>query len=69
MKKSGFRWWIDRIRATLQLVDIIRIDHFRGFEAYWEIPAGEKTAINGQWVKAPGIAMFEAVEKALAADQ
>lgn len=65
MAAHGYQWWIDRIRATLRLVDIIRIDHFRGFEAYWEVPAGEETAINGRWVKAPGKALFEAVEKAL----
>jgi len=65
MRQSNFGWWIDRIRATLNLVDIIRIDHFRGFEAYWEIPAGEETAIKGKWVKAPGVALFEAVELAL----
>lgn len=67
MAKSGFQWWIDRIRATLNLVDIIRIDHFRGFEAYWEIPADEETAINGKWVKAPGMALFYAVKQALGA--
>ncbi|MCB0212202.1 MAG: 4-alpha-glucanotransferase [Anaerolineae bacterium] len=67
MAKSDFQWWIDRIRATLNMVDIIRIDHFRGFEAYWEIPAGEPTAINGRWVKAPGMALFYAVKKALGA--
>ncbi len=65
MTAQGYQWWIDRIQATLQLVDIIRIDHFRGFEAYWEIPAGEETAIVGKWVKAPGKALFEIVEKAL----
>jgi 4-alpha-glucanotransferase len=65
MAKQGFRWWIERIRATLQMVDIIRIDHFRGFEAHWEIPAGEETAVNGQWVKAPGMELFEAVKQEL----
>ena len=65
MAGQGYRWWIERIRATLDLVDIIRIDHFRGFEAYWEIPAGEETAINGHWVKAPGQELFEAIEAAL----
>ena len=65
MAAHGYQWWIERIQATLQLVDIIRIDHFRGFEAYWEIPAGEETAINGQWVKAPGKELFQAVGKAL----
>ena len=65
MAGQGYRWWIERIEATLQWVDIIRIDHFRGFEAYWQIPAGEETAINGMWVKAPGQDLFEAVEQAL----
>ena len=60
-----FDWWIERIRQTLTLVDIVRIDHFRGFEAAWEIPAGEPTAVNGQWVKGPEAALFEAVERAL----
>jgi len=51
---TGYRWWIARMRATLDLVDLVRLDHFRGFEAYWEICADESTAINGRWVKAPG---------------
>ena len=65
LKRKKFKWWVDRIKATLQLVDIIRIDHFRGFEAYWEIPADEETAINGRWVKAPGMELFKTIEKAL----
>ncbi len=65
MQADGFKWWINRIKATLQLVDIIRVDHFRGFQAYWEVPAGEKTAINGRWVEAPGMELFETVEKEL----
>ncbi|MDX1524364.1 MAG: 4-alpha-glucanotransferase, partial [Anaerolineae bacterium] len=65
MAGQGYRWWIERIRATLNLVDIIRIDHFRGFEAYWEIAADEETAINGRWVKAPGAELFKAIEEAL----
>lgn len=65
MADRGFQWWIDRIRATLRLIDIIRIDHFRGFESYWEIPAGEETAINGEWIKAPGQELFETVKKEL----
>jgi 4-alpha-glucanotransferase len=65
MQANGFKWWISRIKATLQLVDIIRIDHFRGFEAYWEVPAGEKTAINGRWVKAPGMELFKSIKKEL----
>ncbi|MBE7552389.1 MAG: 4-alpha-glucanotransferase [Anaerolineales bacterium] len=65
MAAQNYRWWIERIRATLRLVDIIRIDHFRGFEAYWRVPYGEETAINGKWIKAPGMELFETVEKEL----
>jgi 4-alpha-glucanotransferase len=65
MAAQGFKWWIERIWATLQLVDMIRIDHFRGFEAYWEVPFGEETAINGRWVKAPGVELFQTVEREL----
>jgi 4-alpha-glucanotransferase len=65
MAGTGYVWWIDRFRSALKLVDIIRLDHFRGFEAYWEIPGDEETAINGRWVKAPGSEMLEAVQKAL----
>lgn len=61
----GFQWWIDRIGRACQLYDIIRLDHFRGFEAYWAIPAAEETAINGEWVKAPGFELFHALEEAL----
>jgi 4-alpha-glucanotransferase len=61
----GFDWWIERIRHALALYDIIRLDHFRGFEAYWAIPATEETAVNGTWVKAPGLALFRALEAAL----
>src|SRR5512136_140573 len=63
--KDSYAWWIERFRAARNLVDIIRIDHFRGFEGYWEIPATETTAINGRWVHGPGAALFEAVQKAL----
>lgn len=55
---DGYRWWLDRIRATLSIVDILRIDHFRGFQAYWSIPKGEKTAINGKWLIGPGQDFF-----------
>jgi 4-alpha-glucanotransferase len=65
MEKSGFAWWIARFRATLKLVDVIRLDHFRGFEAYWEVPAGSPNAIKGRWVKAPGAAMLNKVREAL----
>ena len=61
----GFDWWIERMRHALRLADLVRIDHFRGFEAYWEIPAGEKTAIPGRWVKGPGRALFDALLAAL----
>lgn len=65
LEETGFQWWIDRIKSNLVLSDIIRIDHFRGFAAYWAVPYGEKTAINGEWVPAPGKALFTAIEKAL----
>jgi 4-alpha-glucanotransferase len=61
----GFDWWIDRIRRATELYDIIRLDHFRGFESYWAIPAAEETAVHGEWVKAPGLALFRALENAL----
>lgn len=64
-EKEGYRWWIERMRTTLQLCDRVRIDHFRGFESYWEIPAGSRTAIKGHWKKGPGAAVFEALSKAL----
>jgi 4-alpha-glucanotransferase len=65
MKQTKYRWWVDRIRAALRLYDYIRIDHFRGFEAYWEVPGGENTAINGRWVKGPGAELFVALQKEL----
>ena len=65
MEKNGFRWWIERVRTTLQYVDVIRIDHFRGFEAYWEVAYGEETAINGRWVKGPGHVFFDKLMEAL----
>ena len=64
-KAGGYHWWIERIRALLRLVDSIRIDHFRGFEAYWEIPASELTAIKGRWVEGPGAPLFQAIKAAL----
>ena len=63
--KREFGWWIDRIRRSIRLYDIVRLDHFRGFEAYWAIPAEEETAVNGEWVKAPGLNLFRALEAAL----
>jgi 4-alpha-glucanotransferase len=62
---QGYRWWIERFRTTLTLVDIARLDHFRGFAAYWEVPASEETAVNGRWAPGPGAALFEAVRDAL----
>jgi len=64
-ERTGFAWWFRRIGAVLSMVDIVRIDHFRGFESYWAIPASEKTAINGKWKKGPGAAFFIALEKKL----
>jgi 4-alpha-glucanotransferase len=67
--QTGYTWWIERFRAVLTLVDRVRIDHFRGFEASWEIAAGSPTAIQGEWVKGPGASLFEAVQSALKMDQ
>jgi len=65
MAKDGYAWWIERFRATHALVDIIRLDHFRGFEKYWGVPGTDITAMNGRWVPGPGIKLFKAVQKAL----
>ncbi|HEY4675716.1 MAG TPA: 4-alpha-glucanotransferase [Candidatus Angelobacter sp.] len=65
IKKDGYRWWIERLRASLKMFDMVRLDHFRGFEAYWEIPAGEPTAMNGKWVKGPGRELFQVLTGAL----
>jgi 4-alpha-glucanotransferase len=65
LARTGYAWWIERFRATLAMVDIVRLDHFRGFEAYWEVPATETTAINGRWVKGPGAKFFQAIQEAL----
>jgi len=65
LRESGFQWWIERFRALFDLFDVVRVDHFRGFEAYWEIPTGETTAINGRWTKAAGAEVFSAVESVL----
>jgi 4-alpha-glucanotransferase len=63
LKERGFDWWVARIRRSLTLYDIIRLDHFRGFEAFWSIPADEETAVNGQWVKAPGHDLFQRLKE------
>ncbi len=63
LQQTGYRWWIERFRGALELYDAVRIDHFRGFEAYWEIPGDETTAINGRWVKGPGADFFATLER------
>ena len=68
LKATGFAWWIKRFKANLQYLDIVRIDHFRGFESYWGVPQGEKTAENGEWYPAPGKEFFQALGKALGDD-
>jgi 4-alpha-glucanotransferase len=65
MQRNSFKWWIGRVKATLGLYDIVRIDHFRGFEAYWAVPYGDETAMNGKWEKAPGMELFEAIRNEL----
>ncbi|HTP79627.1 MAG TPA: 4-alpha-glucanotransferase [Bacteroidota bacterium] len=65
MKKQKFRWWVDRFRRTLDFFDILRIDHFRGFAGYYAIPASEKTAERGTWLKGPGAGLFNAVDRTL----
>lgn len=64
-KKWGYNWWIDRIKDSLKLYDIVRIDHFRGFEGYYAIPYGDKTAEKGEWRKGPGIELFNAIKNEL----
>lgn len=65
MAEQKYAWWVKRMRASFQLFDIVRIDHFRGFEAYWEVPGEDTTAVNGKWVKGPGDALFKAIENVL----
>lgn len=62
MKQLGYRWWIDRIRRNLELFDLIRLDHFRGFSAFWEVDASEKSAKNGQWIGGPAYEFFDALK-------
>src|SRR5205807_6291272 len=61
MAEQGYSWWRDRLRRMLELVDIIRIDHFRAFAAYWAVPASAPTAETGEWQQGPGAALFEPV--------
>jgi 4-alpha-glucanotransferase len=65
LEETGYSWWIERIKQSLKLYDVIRIDHFRGFEAYWTILYGEKTAMNGKWVNGPKLKLFDAIKKEL----
>ncbi len=64
-KESGFEWWIKRLKRVFELYDIVRIDHFRGFDEYYSIPYGEKTAVSGHWEKGPGYALFDKMKKEL----
>jgi 4-alpha-glucanotransferase len=65
LKATGFKWWIERFRAATEMMDLLRLDHFRGFEAFWSIPAGHPTARKGRWVKGPGAPLFEAAQRKL----
>lgn len=65
MENTGFKWWIERMKESFKLYDVVRIDHFRGFEAYWEVPFGDTTAENGQWVKGPAMKIFKAIQAEL----
>lgn len=65
LDKNNYIWWINRIKTSLELYDLVRIDHFRGFEAFWSIPYGDETAINGEWVKGPGIKFFNKIKEKL----
>lgn len=63
LKRRDYDWWKNRIKANLKICDIIRIDHFRGFRAFWQVPYGETTAINGEWIKGPGMDLFNSIKK------
>src|SRR6185312_8008364 len=65
IEADGYRWWIERTQAALSMFDMIRMDHFRGFEAYWAVPAGETTAIHGKWIQGPGAKLFHALQNAI----
>jgi 4-alpha-glucanotransferase len=65
MAADGYKWWIERFRGAFRMFDMLRVDHFRGFQAYWEVPGGDKTAQNGKWQPGPGAGLFAAIESAL----
>jgi 4-alpha-glucanotransferase len=67
LQRRGYRWWVQRVGRTLSLLDAARLDHFRGFVAYWAVPAGDRTALNGRWVRGPGRALFDAIDRSLGA--
>ncbi|MDQ3917689.1 MAG: 4-alpha-glucanotransferase [Acidobacteriota bacterium] len=69
MREGGFQWWVARVRETLKLVDVVRLDHFRGFAAFWEVPAEHETAERGRWVEAPGRELFGALRGALGGNE
>ena len=65
MKERGFDWWVARMRANFRLADVVRLDHFRGFAGFWQVPAGQETASGGSWVEGPGLEFFHALKAAL----
>lgn len=65
MQETGFAWWTERVRRILEMVDVVRLDHFRAFEAYWSVPAHEQTAVNGEWVAGPGQHFFDVLQHKL----
>jgi 4-alpha-glucanotransferase len=65
MRADGYRWWIERFRRSFELVDLMRVDHFRGFVAYWSVRRGNRTARHGKWLRGPGATVFRAVEAEL----
>ncbi|MFH5836825.1 4-alpha-glucanotransferase [Proteiniclasticum sp. C24MP] len=65
MEEDGYRWWIERIRSSFDIYDVVRIDHFRGFEAYWEIKNGSENAVHGQWIKGPNMKLFRKIREEL----
>ena len=65
LENTGYKWWIDRMRKNVELYDVVRIDHFRGFESFWEVPCGNDTAVDGKWVQGPGMKFFHELKSKL----
>src|SRR5437762_7885054 len=65
LKKKNYQWWVERMKRNQKLFDLIRLDHFRGFSAYWEVPAKDRSAKNGSWKKGPGAGFFKTIKKKL----